>query len=534
MNSSQSRREFLQFISNQTALLSLSPLALQGLTACTSKDKHMAFTGIKPNFEDKLLLSNGLNYHIVARWGDVINKDGETFGFNNDFTCFLPLANKPDEGLLWVNHESVIPEFVHGKQTSALTRSINEMVKEQESVGGSILHIKKVNKKWTLQKTSQYNRRLHARTKIPFSNGHKIQGTNIAVGTLANCAGGLTPWKTFLTSEENYDNFYGEASIDKNGKRTVKYKKKYQWHKNFPLPPEHYGWVVEINPYTGKAEKQVLLGRAPHEGATVIESINGKAVVYMGEDRPGGYIYKFVSTGLHFKKGTLYAADTVNGRWLPLDINKDKKLKSFFKTQLDVLTYAHQAAEIVGATPQDRPEDIQVHSRTGDVFVALTKNPDKGNKYGSLLKIQEKGGNHESTNFKPSTWVSGGLDSGMACPDNLCFDRKGNLWVTVDMSEFDIGNPDYKDFGHNGLFYIPMSGTNAGVPVQVASAPKDAELTGPWFSPDYNTLFLSVQHPGSSTRKDITKPTSTWPDGPGHLPKPSVVAIEGPVLELLT
>lgn len=521
----KSRREFLQFVTNQTALASLSPFLLSNLPGCASLPKGAPFKGIEASFADKLILAEGLNYHIISQWGDKINKKGEVFGFNNDFTSYLPLDNKKNEGLLWVNHEAIIPAFIHNKNTSQLTRSINEVVKEQELVGGSILHIKKMNNKWTLQKNSKYNRRLHARTKIPFSHNTSIQGSKVAVGTLANCAGGQTPWKTFLTSEENYDDFYGEAYI-KDGKREVRSYKKFNWTKHFPLPPEHYGWIVEVDPFTGKAEKQILLGRAPHEGATIATTRKNSIVVYMGEDRPGGYIFKFVSTGSHFKEGTLYAADTIKGHWLPLDIKKSPQLKKFFKTQLEVLTYAHQAAEIVGATPQDRPEDIEVHKKTGDIFIALTNNPVTGNKYGSLLKISEAK-DFDSTEFQASTWVSGGLETGMACPDNLCFDRKGNLWVTVDVSEKKIGNSDYKQFGNNGLYYIPTSGPGAGKPIQVASSPVDAELTGPWFTPDYETLFLSVQHPGSRAHKDLSQPTSTWPNGPGQLPRSAVVAIQG-------
>lgn len=531
MDHLQSRRQFLKFISSHTTALSLSPLLLNSLAGCTTLDQKPLFSGIDPTRKDALVLADGLKYNIIAQYNDVLNKDKEVFGYNNDYTTYLPLQNKDDEGLLWVNHESVIPQFIHNKEKKNLTRSINEIIKEQELVGGSILHIKKVDDQWQLVQGSKYNRRVHGRTKIPFSHGFKIQGSNTAVGTLANCAGGQTPWKTFLTSEENYDTFYGEAQLHK-GKRSVTHIDKFNWWKHFPLPPEHYGWIVEIDPFTGKAEKQVLLGRAPHEGATVVVS-NNRAVVYMGEDRGNGYLFKFVSDGLHFKSGTLYAADTINGRWLPLDIEKSPILKTNFSSQLEVLTYAHQAAELLGATPQDRPEDIEVHPTTGDVFIALTKNWSQGNLYGSLLKISEAK-DHTSLEFKASTWISGGLKTGMACPDNLCFDNKGNLWVTNDMSEKEMGSDRYKAFGNNGLFYIPLSGPGAGLPIQVASAPIDAELTGPSFSSDYKTLFLSVQHPGSSGRDNFKKPTSLWPDGQGHHPKPAVVAIEGSLLNRLT
>ncbi len=536
---SENRRRFLKFMSGGTLGLGFSSLIPGALTlsACKRHSRDLIFKGIQPTSEDKLVLAPGLHYHIISRWGDPINQKGEIFGFNNDFTCFLPLARKygPGEkqGLLWVNHESIIPEFIHHKKSSELSGSREEVLQEQKLVGGSIIHIKRAEGKWILRKNSEYNRRLHGRTPIPFSHNYKIFGSDKALGTLANCAGGLTPWNTFLSCEENFQHFYGDVFMDK-GKRHLKIKNrtKFQWHKHFPLPPEHYGWVVEIDPFTGKSEKQILLGRFRHEGATPVVTRNGKTVVYMGEDRTDGFIYKFVSTGHHLKAGTLYAADTVKGRWLPLDIKKSQALKKTFQSQLEVLTYAHQSAGIVGATAQDRPEDIEIHKKTGEVFVTLTENPETNNKYGSILKIRESG-DHDSLLFKASTWISGGMDSGLACPDNLCFDRKDNLWVTVDMKEKVMGTRDYKEFGNNGLFYIPMEGQEAGKPIQVASAPGDAEFTGPWFSPDYRTLFLSVQHPGISLKTSMNNHASIWPDGSGQIPRSAVVAIEGELLKKL-
>ena len=73
-------------------------------------------------------------------------------------------------------------------------------------------------------------------------------------------------------------------------------------------------------------------------------------------------------------------------------------------------------------------------------------------------------------------------------------------------------------------------GREAGNVIRVASAPKDTELTGPWFSPDGKTLFLSLQHPGEQTR-DLNHPTSKWPFDEDNIPKPAVVAITGDLIE---
>jgi hypothetical protein len=88
----------------------------------------------------------------------------------------------------------------------------------------------------------------------------------------------------------------------------------------------------------------------------------------------------------------------------------------------------------------------------------------------------------------------------------------------------------YMPFKNNSLFVIPRYGKNAGEVIRVASAPRDAELTGPWFSPDGKTLFLSVQHPGEQTA-DMSAPTSRWPFDKDGIPKPSVVAITGDLIE---
>jgi secreted PhoX family phosphatase len=180
---------------------------------------------------------------------------------------------------------------------------------------------------------------------------------------------------------------------------------------------------------------------------------------------------------------------------------------------------------MVGATPLDRPEDIEFDPLTGNVLVSLTNNKPAGNYYGKILKIVED--DHNSLTFKHDTFIAGGKEMGFACPDNLVFDPKGNLWFTSDMSDRDMHQGPYEGLGNNGLFVFLRSGEQAGQVIRVAQAPNDAEFTGPCFSPDYKTLFLSVQHPGEGGTPE--KPTSHWPDG--GTPKASVVTIQGPLLD---
>ena len=95
-----------------------------------------------------------------------------------------------------------------------------------------------------------------------------------------------------------------------------------------------------------------------------------------------------------------------------------------------------------------------------------------------------------------------------------------------------MNKPPYEKFGNNGLFVLIRNGEDAGNVYQVASAPTDAELTGPFFAPDGETLFLSVQHPGEGS-KDLSNLTSNWPNGGTSAPQSAVVAIQGDLIRAL-
>jgi secreted PhoX family phosphatase len=529
-----SRRQFLQFLgASAAASATITP-------GCTTPKKQadtkaLGFEPLAPTYKDDLVLATGLTATVLASFGDQLKSDGSLFGYNNDYTAFVPMSEgEQNEGYLWVNHESIDPLFVSGRgRGEKNTRKHFE--NEVKMVGGSILHIKKDSSGWKLQKNSKHNARFDATTPMQFSNGETVAGSKVAIGTLANCAGGYTPWGTFLTCEENYDDFFGETEYRDDGSKVWRPSAQYmQWEKFDKRPPEHYGWVVEIDPKTKKAKKHTSIGRYAHECATVTQAKDGRIVVYSGDDANDECIYKMISNSKDsLNKGTLYVADTKKGEWLPLDVDQDPQLKAKFKTQLELLIRTREAAKMVGGTPQNRPEDIEINPTNGDVLVALTNNKPKGDYTGTILKIAEKNSDAAALTFKSESLLTGGEDAGFACPDNLVFDKAGNLWFTTDISGGSIGKAPYEPYGNNALFYVPMSGVNAGFAFKVASAPKGAELTGPTFSPDGRTLFLSVQHPGEGTQ-DLKNPVSRWPLFGDQLPKPSVVTLEGPLMDKLT
>ena len=518
-----SRRDFIQFIGGATTA-TLLPSA-NSVFANT----HNKIKGIAPSTKDEVLLADGLAYRVLISWGEIINERGEKFGFNNDYLNFVEIDNSPDDYLLWVNHEqTLLGYFPTPNRAAEKTRA--DVDQECRDVGGSILRLKKIEGEWQFIKNDEYNRRIDALTPIPLVADRAILEKTLVQGTLGNCAGGKTPWNTLLTCEENHHYVVGEIDFTKD-EREYSFQAQSGWQRFYDMPPEHYGWVVEVDPFTGAVKKHTSMGRFSHESATVVEADDGRCVVYTGDDKTNECIYKFIADKPgSLERGTLYAADTINGLWLPLDININSRLSGHFKDQTDMLIRCREAAKLAGATPQDRPEDIEQDPESAAIFITLTKNAEVGRPYGSILKIVEANNNSLALSFSSSIFLTGGSETGFACPDNLAFDKKGNLWFSSDIAGNQTNKPPYSAFKNNGLFFVAMQGPEAGQVIQVASAPVYAEFTGICFSTDGKSLFLSVQHPGEFSR-DLEHLDSHWPEGDNAMPKPSVIVIEGQFLD---
>ena len=188
---------------------------------------------------------------------------------------------------------------------------------------------------------------------------------------------------------------------------------------------------------------------------------------------------------------------------------------------------------LVGGTPTDRPEDVEINPIDGTIYIAHTNNDKHGNFHGHITRFVEANDDLASLEFDFEIFAAGGKQSGFSAPDNLTFDTQGNLWTVTDISSSKLNGGIYKHFKNNGMFVIPtipyknVKEDEVGEAYQFASAPLEAEMTGPCFTPDETTLFLSVQHPGENT-EDAKKPTSMWPHRKGDtMPRPTVVAITG-------
>lgn len=559
-----SRRRFLTYLGIGTYAALTDPLgtAARAARPLRSGGRNPAafFEPIRSSRDDLLKLPAGFRHDLVSAWGDDLGSrhatfGPETFGCNCDFLAYFPAdalegAKNSRDGLLWVNHEYPSPVFVSNYSRDDYQKGVvkqpAQIRAEMLCVGGSVLHVQRdgVNgwRRIADPKPRNHTRRLTALYPTMEFTGPVARAMPELrpVGTLANCSGGRTPWYTALSCEENYDFCVrGPAG----SKRYVCFR----WDDD-PLvartfQEEHYGWVVEVDPFGElKPQKHSALGRFKHENAALRLGPSGRLVIYMGDDEADQYLYKFVSADAYragdsreakrklLQEGTLYAADLEAGKWLPLDVKRNRKMADRFDgSQARLLLNTRIAAREAGATPMDRPEDCEVHPLDGTLYVALSNSRQHGNLFGQIIRLLEHGDNPEGEAFRFEIFLAGGPQSGLACPDNMLFDKKGNLWVACDMPSDGMNNPAkgaYLPFGNNGLFVVPTTGPAAGDALQFASGPVQCELTGPWFTEDEETLFLAVQHPGEES-PSAAAATSHWPEGGNRMPRPSVVAVTG-------
>ncbi len=620
--------------------------------AGTRAGKSRDFVGLKPDNKDAFQLAKGYRYNIVARWGDALTTgvaDFDTrklateewldadavkaqenqFGTNCDAVAYFPLTTgRAARGLLCVNHEYVNGELIwpnhrgsgmkYEERKAWLARHPDAVAWLQAAHGVSVMQVKRDANGWELVRGARETRRITARTPMEIAGparAHPLMRTNAdptgtrVFGTFANCAGGKTPWGTYLTSEENMDDYFaggrtlrerGDAVLNEAHRRhPMRERSFYGWEeqdprfdlRHEPHEPFRFGWMVEIDPTDPASvpRKRTALGRFQHEGANTIVGKTGHVAAYMGDDEEFEYVYKFVTRGRFdaanpaanrdlLDDGTLYVARfdaDGTGEWLPLVHDEDGPLNSRagFTNQGDVVIRVRAAADLLGGTPMDRPEEVEPNPVTGRIYVACTKSPNRGkwpegdvvgrkidmrpnaanprpnNQSGHIIEIAESGNDHTATRFEWNVFllagdpqagrfivdatelVPGGVGNAdtyfagfgrpdelvqIHCPDNLGVDPQGRLWIVTDT--------DRRNLPNNGCFVVPTTGPDRGWLRQLAIGPVGCEMCGCEFTPDGSTLFLTIQHPGEGGT--LSKPRSEWPDGKGRPPRASLVAVE--------
>lgn len=526
------------------------------------------------------------------------------FGYNSDYLDIL--ADRSGKtGVLVNNHEYVNPNIMFPPSTDAAElRRRGEVFKAAQGMSVVEITRRRRGKPWRYVVDGRRNRRITVETVFELTG--PAAGSDLVKtaadpegrwvhGTLGNCSGGTTPWGTILSGEENFNGYFawaadtaGQKRYQASASRTTStgweaYDPRFNsFDPGYVNEPNRFGYIVEIDPDdpTSTPKKHTAMGRFKHEGANVIVAEDRRIVAYMGDDERNDYLYKFVSKNRIsssrkknmslLSEGDLYVArfrgDSPasqidgsgklpsdgafdgTGEWIALTRHGKSVVPGM--TIDEVLVYTRLAADKMGATKMDRPEDVQPSLRTGKIYVALTNNSDRGktsmvdeanprtgNRFGHVLEITERHG-QAGTSFgwsillqcgnpsDPSTYFAGypkDKVSPISCPDNLAFDEDGNLWISTDGAPSTIGFND-------GLFRVPLTGRERGHVEQFLAVPREAETCGPVIHAREQLVFVAVQHPGENGT--VAAPTSLFPDYGStrrgdipNAPRPAVVQV---------
>ncbi|WP_409184122.1 PhoX family protein [Amycolatopsis sp. VS8301801F10] len=413
------------------------------------------FTPVPPNKLDAVSIPDGYAQHVVIRWGDPVvpgapkfdfrkqtaAAQAKQFGYNNDFVGLIPQDPLGLRNLLVVNHEYTTEVHLFPADQYDPANPTEEQVKIawaahglsvvqtlRDPIGGALRTVPSpLNRRITLDTIFEVRGPAAGSKYLKTSadpSGKRVRGTQ------NNCSGGVTPWGTVLSGEENFHQYFAHADkvtdpaaaarlkryaigTGESTRKWERFDKRWDVSRE-PNEPNRFGWVVEIDPNDPHSTpvKHTALGRFKHEAANVKITADGRVAVYSGDDERFEYIYKFVSKGKYKKgnsalarrhnsalldDGTLYVAKFSGnspgeidgsgklpadgefdgtGEWIPL-ASGDKSFVDGFTAE-EVYVFTRQAADRAGATKMDRPEDIEPNPVNGRIYAALTNNSDRG------------------------------------------------------------------------------------------------------------------------------------------------------------
>lgn len=454
-------------------------LLLVFMAAGASMAQSYPFAALDTNFTTPyLLLPNGFQYSIIFQQnqnvlvGTNVNRPARG---NHDYIIYIPNNGSSTNGWLFVNHETSDSNSFLG-----------------DGGGASTFQVTKVGNNW-----------------YP-SGPFKHMGFSHLGGTLSNCAGGsaILANGNVLTAEEfppaNNLSLYNNGA----GVRDTSDFGGYPKYMN-------YGWMVECNVQGDTAiRKSFQMGRFSHEAALVMP--DGRTV-YLTDDNSGGCFFKFVANTFgDYSAGQLFAYKQFGstGTWLPMPMNRDS------------LNNAREVAQRLGATIFIRLEDIDMDAN-GMIYIAetgadsvnlsaaitnggvvanhlLTRSVGAGkydDPYGRLLKF-------DPVTLGMNVVIEGGTSSdgktNFASVDNIAIDKARNvIYLQEDLIASTRGRlPSFITSSSNWICEVYALNLSIPNPTvndlkRFAIFPKGSEATGGFFTPDFNTFFINIQHPSS-------------------------------------
>ncbi|MFE9741462.1 alkaline phosphatase PhoX [Streptomyces sp. NPDC006477] len=318
-------------------------------------------------------------------------------------------------------------------------------------------------------------------TALELDGRNNVLGERVAIaGTAVNCAGGPTPWRTWLTCEETED------KAGTNG-----YTK-------------DHGFIFEVDgadPHRTGAVPLTAMGRFQHE-AIAIDPASG--IVYETEDafqHPFGLFYRFLPHRPLGGTGSLRAGGALEAMRVPgvADLSVIQETGARFEGVEWVPVPDPQAVETPIRLQDFGPRGITHAQKLEGCYwggnavyfvssFARERDGSGATHFGQVWKYEP----HRRrltlvVVFGPSTDIQLPGES----PDNICLAPTGGLMVCEDGD----GAQHVYGVSRKGEVYALARGArNIGTP----EAPEWGEFAGVTFSPDRQTMYVNCYTPGTT------------------------------------
>ena len=340
------------------------PLPVEG-DGLTASEQRKAYRDIV--IEDRLTLPEGFRADLLAAWGDPLGDS--RFGFNNDHLGFI--QHGPDQASMTVNFEyiSALPWAAAFDDVIGQALPFSQLVEQlapadgeidctalsagdpllnliqavadqaMTDLGFGVMSLRRDAQGHWVRAAVARDRRITGITGLSDPSQRLVStGPAVAVfraqgrlgyddgigdgivGSFANCGGGVTPWGTVLSAEENVQSQVPEAVYaDGSSARPsecpfiCREGKLAGLGNVYGLAGNKYGWMVEVDPQrpAHAVRKHTALGRFRHEAVAIRAEAGLPLQVYSGCDRRGGHLYRYVSNS-----SVTDVADKANSRLL--------------------------------------------------------------------------------------------------------------------------------------------------------------------------------------------------------------------------
>ncbi|MFD4724392.1 alkaline phosphatase PhoX [Streptomyces seoulensis] len=438
-------------LAGSVGALATAPQALAATDLDGAEDAHghpgIGYGPLLPDPDGLLALPAGFSYRVVTYSGRTRLESGEPTPSNHDGTAAFA---GPRGAVLLVNNHELKGPRANWEHPVPLAEGL---VYDPAASGGC--------------------------TVVEVRRDHVAEWVGIA-GTSTNCAGGSTPWGTWLTCEETEDRA-GQNGMTKD-----------------------HGYVFEVDPADRRANRVPkplkALGRYAHE-AVVADPKRGHLFLTEDASGPNGLFYRWTPPqGFHHGRGRL--------RTLADDAGVLQAFRCFDSGGrfVDDLSRATRTGTVYGVDWVDVPDrdaaTVPVRKQFTDGQVTRARKlegmwwGDGGVYVVSSYAREESPVQHDgqvwfydprrrTLTLKVLLGTGGEFDG----PDNITVSPYGGLVIAED------GEGAQHLFGatDGGRTYpIARNELNLGT----ESAPAYSEFTGVTFSPDGHTLFANIQEPG--------------------------------------